>query len=73
MQVGAASAILDGLAQGADSAAGVVALAQAQMEMSTQLLVEMFALQAANDAQGAAALALLQSAMGVGRHVDLFA
>jgi len=71
MQAGAISSILDGLARGADPTAGIVALSQTQAALNTRLLVEMFALQSSTEMQGAAALALIQSAMGVGQNIDV--
>ena len=71
MQAGAISSILDGLAQGADSTAGIVALSQAQAALNTRMLVEMFALKSSTEMQEAAALALIQSAMGLGQSIDV--
>ena len=76
MQVGAIGAIatiLDELSQGADPAASAIALSRAQAELSARLLVQMFALKASTEMQEAAALALLQSAMGVGQNIDRLA
>ena len=70
MQVGAIATILDELSQGADPAASAIALSRAQAELSARLLVQMFALKASTEMQEAAALALLQSAMGVGQNID---
>ena len=71
MQAGAISSILDGLTRGADPTAGIVALSQAQAALNTRMLVEMFALKSSTEMQEAAALALIQSAMGLGQSIDV--
>ena len=68
MDAGAVSSIINGM-QSVDP----VALSRAQSELSSKMLVEMFALQASTEMQEAAALALLQAAMGVGRSIDTLA
>ena len=73
MGAGAISSILSGMQQGGDPAGGVIALTEAQAAMNTQLLVELFALKAATGIQEVAALALIQSAMGVGQNIDTLA
>jgi len=73
MEVGAVSSIHSAMQEGADPTAGVVALSQAQATLNTQMLVEMFAVKMSTEMQEAAALALIQSAMGIGRNIDTLA
>jgi hypothetical protein len=73
MEVGAVSSILNGMQQGGDLTNGLIALSEAQAAMNTQLLVELFALKSATEIQEVAALALIQSAMGVGQNIDTLA
>jgi hypothetical protein len=51
----------------------MVAVSQQQAASTTELSVEMYALKASLDVQNAAALALIQSAMGIGQNVDYYA
>lgn len=73
MDAGAVSSIHSAMQEGADLTAGVVALSQAQATLNTQMLVEMFAVKMSTEMQEAAALALIQSAMGIGRNIDTLA
>lgn len=73
MGAGAVASILDGMHQGADPTAGVVALSRAQAARTTELLVQMYALKAATEIQDAAALGLIQNAMGIGQNIDMLA
>jgi hypothetical protein len=65
---GAVSSIANG-----EGSLDPIALSRAQSELSAKMLVEMFALQASTEMQEAAALALLQAAMGVGQSIDTLA
>ncbi len=67
---GAISSIVNGMQGGT---ADPVALSRAQSELNSRLLLEMFALQTSTEMQEAAALALIQTAMGVGQSIDEFA
>jgi len=51
----------------------MVAFSQQQAALTTQLFVQMYALEASLDIQDAAILALIQSAMGIGQNIDYFA
>jgi hypothetical protein len=73
MEVGAVSSIMNNMQQGGDLTDGIAALSQAQAAMNTQLLMELFALKSATEMQEVAALALIQSAMGVGQNIDTLA
>ena len=68
MDAGAVSSIVNG-----DGSVDPVALSRAQSELSAKMLIEMFALKASTEMQEAAALALLQAAMGVGQSIDTLA
>ncbi len=61
MDIGAISAMQSG--RGAEPT-------QQQIDASAQLLIQMYALQASTEMQGVAALALIQSAMGIGENID---
>jgi hypothetical protein len=61
MDIGAISAMQSG---------GATEPTQQQIEASAQLLIQMYALQASTEMQGVAALALIQSAMGIGENID---
>ena len=50
-----------------------VAISRAQSELNSKMLLEMFALEMSAEMQEAAALALLQAAMGIGQSIDKFA
>jgi hypothetical protein len=68
MAAGAVSSIVNG-----QDSVDPVAVSRAQSELSAKMLVEMFALRASTEMQEAAALALLQTAMGVGESIDTLA
>jgi hypothetical protein len=51
----------------------MVAASQQQAALTTQFAVDMYALKASLDVQNAAALALIQSAMGIGQNIDYYA
>lgn len=61
MDIGAISSIQSG---------NIAEASQQQIEASTQLLIQMYALQASTEMQGVAALALIQSAAGIGENID---
>ena len=67
---GAISAIANGMQGGT---ADPVTISRAQSELNSKLLLEMFALEMSTEMQEAAALALLQAAMGVGRSIGKLA
>ena len=68
MDAGAVSSIVNG-----QDSVDPVSLSRAQSELSAKMLIEMFALQASTEMQEAAALALIQTAMGVGQSIDTLA
>ena len=67
---GAISSIVNGMQGGT---ADPVAISRAQSELNSKMLLEMFALKTSTEMQEAAALALLQAAMGVGQSLDKLA
>ncbi len=70
MGVGAVSAIINGMQGGT---ADPVALSRAQAELNAKMLLQMFALKTSTQMQEAAALAIIQAAMGVGQSIDKLA
>ena len=70
MDVGAVSSITNGMQGGT---ADPVALSREQAELSAKMLLQMFALKTSTQMQEAAALALIQAAMGVGQSIDTLA
>ena len=74
MEIGGSSSVLNTLlAGGASLTDAMVVLSRQQALDRAQLLMQVYALQAAVELQEAAALTLIQSTLGVGRHVDYFA
>jgi len=74
MHIGSSSSILNELLAGnLGLTGGVAALSRQQALENTQLLLQIYALKAATELQEAAALALIQSMLGVGQNVDYFA
>lgn len=70
MGVGAVSSIINGMQGGT---ADPVALSRAQAELNAKMLLQMFALKTSTQMQEAAALAIIQAAMGVGQSIDKLA
>ncbi len=70
MDVGAVSSIMNAMQEGT---ADPVALSRAQAELSAKMLLQMFALKTSTEMQEAAALAIIQAAMGVGQGIDTLA